>query len=98
MGFYTESASKAGPTHYSLPFVAFHCQRRIYSTSRPSFAHAACVLTAIHPYAELAPVGKEDRSEEHTSELQSLLRTSYAVFCLKKKHLRHRPTHHGSDA
>src|SRR3546814_3336943 len=26
-----------------------------------------------------------DRSEEHTSELQSLLRTSYAVFCLKKK-------------
>src|SRR3546814_8737352 len=35
--------------------------------------------------------GKEDavflpsRSEEHTSELQSLMRTSYAVFCLKKK-------------
>src|SRR3546814_4144137 len=25
------------------------------------------------------------RSEEHTSELQSLMRTSYAVFCLKKK-------------
>src|SRR3546814_1686605 len=27
----------------------------------------------------------EERSEEHTSELQSLMRTSYAVFCLKKK-------------
>src|SRR3546814_3151493 len=27
----------------------------------------------------------EPRSEEHTSELQSLMRTSYAVFCLKKK-------------
>src|SRR3546814_10448978 len=27
-----------------------------------------------------------DRSEEHTSELQSLMRISYAVFCLKKKH------------
>src|SRR3546814_1274492 len=27
----------------------------------------------------------EDRSEEHTSELQSLMRISYAVFCLKKK-------------
>src|SRR3546814_5895389 len=27
----------------------------------------------------------DDRSEEHTSELQSLMRTSYAVFCLKKK-------------
>src|SRR3546814_3798560 len=26
------------------------------------------------------------RSEEHTSELQSLMRNSYAVFCLKKKH------------
>src|SRR3546814_4433709 len=28
---------------------------------------------------------KEIRSEEHTSELQSLMRISYAVFCLKKK-------------
>src|SRR3546814_3796327 len=28
---------------------------------------------------------KADRSEEHTSELQSLMRISYAVFCLKKK-------------
>src|SRR3546814_8318125 len=27
----------------------------------------------------------DDRSEEHTSELQSLMRLSYAVFCLKKK-------------
>src|SRR3546814_3078315 len=32
------------------------------------------------------------RSEEHTSELQSLMRTSYAVFCLKKKNTpRHQP-------
>src|SRR3546814_6618958 len=28
---------------------------------------------------------REQRSEEHTSELQSLMRISYAVFCLKKK-------------
>src|SRR3546814_2075468 len=28
----------------------------------------------------------DKRSEEHTSELQSLIRTSYAVFCLNKKH------------
>src|SRR3546814_1478125 len=28
---------------------------------------------------------RSDRSEEHTSELQSLMRISYAVFCLKKK-------------
>src|SRR3546814_14082052 len=30
-------------------------------------------------------VEADDRSEEHTSELQSLMRISYAVFCLKKK-------------
>src|SRR3546814_10437343 len=32
------------------------------------------------------------RSEEHTSELQSLMRISYAVFCLKKKTITHRTT------
>src|SRR3546814_3078892 len=37
------------------------------------------------------PIGEDvlplpRRSEEHTSELQSLMRISYAVFCLKKKH------------
>src|SRR3546814_1742181 len=33
----------------------------------------------------LSPALPQDRSEEHTSELQSLMRNSYAVFCLKKK-------------
>src|SRR3546814_5824624 len=33
---------------------------------------------------------KFDRSEEHTSELQSLMRISYAVFCLKKKTQKYR--------
>src|SRR3546814_9269354 len=33
----------------------------------------------------LAPTTQKLRSEEHTSELQSLMRISYAVFCLKKK-------------
>src|SRR3546814_5432305 len=32
-----------------------------------------------------APRGMHSRSEEHTSELQSLMRISYAVFCLNKK-------------
>src|SRR3546814_6687398 len=36
---------------------------------------------------------REERSEEHTSELQSLMRISYAVFCLKKKRIQ-QPTHH----
>src|SRR3546814_6745716 len=33
------------------------------------------------------------RSEEHTSELQSLMRISYAVFCLKKKNCQDEPSH-----
>src|SRR3546814_2543876 len=36
------------------------------------------------PFSLQSP-GKNKRSEEHTSELQSLMRISYAVFCLKKK-------------
>src|SRR3546814_2570609 len=41
-------------------------------------------VEAAHDLVE--PVDRDDRSEEHTSELQSLMRISYAVFCLKKKH------------
>src|SRR3546814_2696174 len=37
------------------------------------------------------------RSEEHTSELQSLMRISYAVFCLKKKNEHYRTTRHTAD-
>src|SRR3546814_4494379 len=36
------------------------------------------------------------RSEEHTSELQSLMRISYAVFCLKKKNQKKKLTHHST--
>src|SRR3546814_2470616 len=36
-------------------------------------------------FASTARRGTRQRSEEHTSELQSLMRNSYAVFCLKKK-------------
>src|SRR3546814_7518405 len=34
-------------------------------------------------------LGRRGRSEEHTSELQSLMRISYAVFCLKKNNIEH---------
>src|SRR3546814_10806351 len=40
--------------------------------------------------ANLLGKGNLSRSEEHTSELQSLMRISYAVFCLKKKKKRKR--------
>src|SRR3546814_2813671 len=51
-------------------------------------AAIACALLAVlKPGDELLMVDSayDPRSEEHTSELQSLMRISYAVFCLKKK-------------
>src|SRR3546814_9897080 len=45
------------------------------------------------------PVNLDRRSEEHTSELQSLMRISYAVFCLKKKNTQpHYITTHPSQS
>src|SRR3546814_7968907 len=49
-----------------------------------------------------SPWRRSARSEEHTSELQSLMRISYAVFCLQKKTPRHTksietPLYHESD-
>src|SRR3546814_3470871 len=41
----------------------------------------------------VGPSGAGKRSEEHTSELQSLMRISYAVFCLKKKNNNHNQSH-----
>src|SRR3546814_10383284 len=49
--------------------------------------HLAKALRLVSEAMKQAPAGAENgkRSEEHTSELQSLMRISYAVFCLKKK-------------
>src|SRR3546814_4943581 len=54
-----------------------------------------CPLSGPQPEDRLQPGGNAQprdqgglRSEEHTSELQSLMRISYAVFCLKKKKTR----------
>src|SRR3546814_7422022 len=44
--------------------------------------HRAGAALGVRP---ARPAARMDRSEEHTSELQSLMRISYAVFCLKKK-------------
>src|SRR3546814_4843244 len=41
--------------------------------------------TALASPRILVPLLENHRSEEHTSELQSLMRNSYAVFCLKQK-------------
>src|SRR3546814_3430226 len=69
---------------------------RLPKTSFPDLASAPAVTTsAPPPISTTARIGGEPRSrhqfglrsEEHTSELQSLMRISYAVFCLKKKKL-----------
>src|SRR3546814_9634603 len=52
---------------------------------RPHFAIDPAVSRARLPSLLLQPLIENARSEEHTSELQSLIRISYAVFCLKKK-------------
>src|SRR3546814_3834338 len=47
---------------------------------------SVCINTECAAFAgKPAPTIELKRSEEHTSELQSLMRNSYAVFCLKKK-------------
>src|SRR3546814_18140426 len=45
----------------------------------------AARLAEVQPAARHGAGAEPGRSEEHTSELQSLMRISYAVFCLKKK-------------
>src|SRR3546814_5246330 len=66
------------------------CASRIWSI-RDMYADALDLpvspgaTTAGSPRLRARRLDRADRSEEHTSELQSLMRISYAVFCLKKK-------------
>src|SRR3546814_3089166 len=48
--------------------------------------HGMGIVELMHAGAKGQAPSPADRSEEHTSELKSLMRISYAVFCLKKKH------------
>src|SRR3546814_7451403 len=66
---YTTLFRSAGPFH--MPIA-----RLLSSTIWPVHSHKHRSTMAALPI---------DRSEEHTSELQSLMRISYAVFCLKQK-------------
>src|SRR3546814_10745274 len=52
-------------------------------------AGAVVLQRVLHPALDLADV----RSEEHKSDLPSLMRPSYPVFCLKKKHYTQEHTH-----
>src|SRR3546814_3647364 len=51
--------------------------------------HQVETVAGAAAFRHLDPFRAGERSEEHTSELQSLMRISYAVVCLKKKTTRH---------
>src|SRR3546814_1290938 len=70
---------KRGPLHGSRG-----PDRAVYAVV-PPFAQNAAFRARPH-----GKHGPHHRSEEHTSELQSLMRISYAVFCLKKKTQTHK--------
>src|SRR3546814_5107077 len=74
-----------------------HCSAGAPATRRSPGPHAAPSWPehrSRRPRCVEGSASRRSRSEEHTSELQSLMRLSYAVFCLKKKktqHQRHTP-------
>src|SRR3546814_5485904 len=71
-----------------IPLDRIHADQH-FTQPPPRFTEAALVK-ALEEYgigrpSTYASIIQTLRSEEHTSELQSLMRISYAVFCLKKK-------------
>src|SRR3546814_1857316 len=69
---------------FMLDYLARHSALAV-----PTIRHTADRLLLMdyvdHHPGQSSAAAQEDRSEEHTSELQSLMRISYAVFCLKNK-------------
>src|SRR3546814_16422266 len=59
--------------------------QRLLVAVAASLAAIALIANVTGVWSVLVPASVVVRSEEHTSELQSLMRISYAVFCLKKK-------------
>src|SRR3546814_6737582 len=60
-----------------------------FSKADPSKLYLPVISDSVYGYqATNVEAQRQTRSEEHTSELQSLMRISYAVFCLKNKNLK----------
>src|SRR3546814_5497038 len=77
----------AAPSFVAVWYGILFCVNMQVSFLSPPFGPAAFYLKSVAPPQEYWTV-LAGRSEEHTSELQSLMRISYAVFCLKKKNTR----------
>src|SRR3546814_8779646 len=71
------------PRHYGCRRCSRMATRRRADRGDLGATNGGSARHYIRPAA--AQYWQPSRSEEHTSELQSLMRTSYAVFCLKKK-------------
>src|SRR3546814_8455859 len=73
---------------------------RILPRHQPAFGRLVRQMElpalAVFEQAIAAMIADDRRSEEHTSELQSLMRISYAVFCLKKKKIQKKYRHYTS--
>src|SRR3546814_5714907 len=73
---------------YTTLFRSHRCQiiqLGVWNRDSPAKAGGTKPLPLQKPLRNHLLIKAESRSEEHTSELQSLMRISYAVFCLKKK-------------
>src|SRR3546814_10306060 len=80
--------------HVVAPLFHAHQHAGIFGAERasrlcPEFRRIADRQALEAPVDRVEIMFEVGRSEEHTSELQSLMRSSYAVFCLKKKNCRH---------
>src|SRR3546814_3374550 len=73
------------PFNYSVGFNLYDQNNEIVSLNR-EFTGMTAGIQNLQGYRVNSIFGSDTRSEEHTSELQSLLRISYAVFCLTKKY------------
>src|SRR3546814_9733349 len=71
------------------------CGKSLKASTKVSLSHARPYPHGAEGWAvlQVEPMMHRKRSEEHTSELQSLMRISYAVFCLKKKKYTHTQSH-----
>src|SRR3546814_7278627 len=75
--------------HRGKPVFNFRSENRSFASSDRRLIPSDGFYEFTVP-ANPKPRLKDTRSEEHTSELQSLMRISYAVFCLKKKNTSNR--------
>src|SRR3546814_6034725 len=78
-------AVRSGLAFFALPQNAAAGLASLYRTVDAIWYAAGDRATDYNFYTKRALLAGVYRSEEHTSELQSLMRISYAVFCLKKK-------------